>query len=68
MAARMDVYAGIAAMLGTGVAIAPYRADRAGHRSNPAFALIIGRGLTTPPLTSRPRRQKPVATITAILR
>lgn len=68
MAGRMDVYAGIAAMLGTGAAIAPYRADRAAHRSNPAFALIIGRGLITPPLTSRPRRQKSVATITAILR
>ena len=67
LAGRMDLYAGIAALLGTAAAVSPYRADRAAQRANPAFALIIGDGLVTPRPTARPRRQKPVATITAIL-
>jgi hypothetical protein len=41
----VDLCAGLAGLFGIGSAIGPYRADRAAHRANPAFALLIGDGL-----------------------
>jgi hypothetical protein len=43
-----DLCAGLAALFAVGSAVGPYRADRAAHRANPAFALLIGEGLVRP--------------------
>ena len=44
----VDLCAGLAGLFGLGSAVGPYRADRAAHRANPAFALLIGDGLVPP--------------------
>jgi len=66
-AAMMDLLAGASALFGAGAAIAGHRADRKAHRQNPAFALIMGDGLASPRLASRPGRQKLVPFISAVM-
>ncbi len=44
----VDLTAGLAGLLAIGAAVGPYRAHRAAHRANPAFALLIGDGLARP--------------------
>jgi hypothetical protein len=43
-AAALDVCAGFSNLFALGSTVVPYRADRAAHRVNPAFALLIGDG------------------------
>jgi hypothetical protein len=47
-AGLIDLCAGLAGLFGLGSAVGPYRADRAAHRANPAFALLLGDGLVLP--------------------
>ena len=67
MAAPIDLLTALGAMFATGAGVLPYVADRGGHRTNSAFALLIGDGLASPREISRPTRQKPVASITAVM-
>jgi hypothetical protein len=47
----INLCAGLAGLFVLGAVVGPYRADRAAHRANPAFALMMGEGLvdTRPP-------------------
>jgi hypothetical protein len=58
---------GASALLGAGAAVAGHRADRKASRQNPAFALVLGDGLTSPRPASRPSRQKLVPFISAVM-
>jgi hypothetical protein len=44
----VDLCAGLAGLFAVATAVGPYRADRAAHRANPAFALLTGDGLVLP--------------------
>ena len=56
-AGLVNLCAGLAGLFAVGSAVGPYRADRAAHRANPAFALLIGNGLVQP--RSAPGEQPP---------
>ena len=47
-AGLVDLCAGLAGLFAVGCGVGPCRADRAAHRANPAFALLIGDGLVLP--------------------
>jgi hypothetical protein len=67
IAGTVDLLTGLGALLVAGGGVLPYRADRAAHRREAAFTLLIGNGLASPRRACRPSRQKPVPFITAIM-
>jgi hypothetical protein len=60
-AGLVDLCAGLAGIFAVTSGVAPYRADRAAHRANPAFVLLNGDGLVRP---RGPRGEQAPARIT----